>query len=160
MMQYTTQQGTQGICPPGWRLPTDEEWMVLEGASDSQYGIGDPEWDLYNEFRGYDAATNLKSTSDWNGCGSGTNLFGFSGLPGGFRDSNGYFYNISDEGIWYTSTEYGDDAWGRSVWYDYPSVSRGFDLGKEVGLSVRCLSEPCMQLFYKMNSSKLFLVMT
>jgi uncharacterized protein (TIGR02145 family) len=41
MMQYTTQQGTQGICPPGWHLPTDEEWKVLEGAVDSQYGIGD-----------------------------------------------------------------------------------------------------------------------
>ena len=45
MMQYTTQQGAQGICPPGWHLPTDEEWKVLEGAVDSQYGIGDPEWD-------------------------------------------------------------------------------------------------------------------
>ena len=46
MMQYTTQQGVQGICPPGWHLPTDEEWKVLEGAVDSQYGIGDPEWDI------------------------------------------------------------------------------------------------------------------
>ncbi len=46
MMQYTTQQGAQGICPPGWHLPTDEEWKVLEGAVDSQYGIGDPEWDI------------------------------------------------------------------------------------------------------------------
>lgn len=26
MMQYTIQQGTQGICPPGWHLPTDVEW--------------------------------------------------------------------------------------------------------------------------------------
>jgi uncharacterized protein (TIGR02145 family) len=62
MMQYTAQQGAQGICPPGWHLPTDEEWKVLEGAVDSQYGIGNPEWDE-NDYRGYDAGTNLKSTS-------------------------------------------------------------------------------------------------
>ena len=46
MMQYVTQQGTQGICPPDWHLPTDEEWKVLEGAVDSQYGIGDYTWDV------------------------------------------------------------------------------------------------------------------
>jgi uncharacterized protein (TIGR02145 family) len=44
IMQYTTQQGVQGICPTGWHLPTDEEWKVLEGAADSQYGIGDHEF--------------------------------------------------------------------------------------------------------------------
>ncbi len=43
MMQYTIQQGVQGICPPDWHLSTDEEWKVLEGAVDNQYGIGDPE---------------------------------------------------------------------------------------------------------------------
>jgi len=36
-MQFTTQQGTQGICPAGWHLPTDEEWKVLEGGVDSKY---------------------------------------------------------------------------------------------------------------------------
>ena len=29
MMQYTTTEGTQGICPGGWHLPTDAEWSGL-----------------------------------------------------------------------------------------------------------------------------------
>ena len=29
MMQYVTTQGSQGICPAGWHLPTDEEWTTL-----------------------------------------------------------------------------------------------------------------------------------
>ncbi|MEA3478050.1 MAG: FISUMP domain-containing protein [Bacteroidota bacterium] len=114
MMQYTTQQGTQGICPPGWHLPSDEEWKVLEGAVDSQYRIGDPEWDISLNYRGFDAATNLKTTSGWYQNGNGTNLYGFSGLPGGSRDLSGYFGYVGYYGYWWAATEYdSDDAWRR-----------------------------------------------
>jgi uncharacterized protein (TIGR02145 family) len=105
MMQYTTQQGVQGICPPGWHLPTDEEWKVLEGAVDSQYGIGDPEWDLSGVYRGSDAGTNLKTTSGWNDNGNGTDLFGFSGLPGGGCYNYGSFNDVGYLGNWWTSSE-------------------------------------------------------
>jgi uncharacterized protein (TIGR02145 family) len=140
MMQYTTQQGSQGICPPGWHLPTDEEWKVLEGAVDSQYGIGDNNWD-YSDYRGYDAGTNLKTTSGWNYNGNGTDLFGFSGLPGGYRDSDGYFYNVGSNGYWWSSTEdYNDYAWYRSLFYYGPEVGRYYDV-EDYGFSVRCLRD-------------------
>ena len=29
----------------GWHLPSDEEWKVLKGTVDSQYGGSDPEWE-------------------------------------------------------------------------------------------------------------------
>jgi len=139
MMQYTTQQSAQGICPPGWHLPTDEEWKVLEGAVDSQYGIGDPEWDDYS-FRGYDAGMNLKATSDWYQNFNGTDLFGFSGLPGGVR---GYeFQAVGYVGGWWTSKEYLYGAWVRGLYYDYPVVLRGINKYDEGGgLSVRCLRD-------------------
>ena len=41
-MQYSDIPGSRGICPPGWHIPTDEEWKVLQGSVDSQFGIGDP----------------------------------------------------------------------------------------------------------------------
>ena len=141
MMQYTTQQGVQGICPPGWHLPSDEEWKVLEGAVDSQYGIGDPEWDISFDLRGYDAGTNLKTTSGWYQNGNGTDLFGFSGLPGGLRLSSGYFLNVGDYGVWWTSTENGNDgAWYRDLGYGDPGVGRDYD-SKEGGVSARCLRD-------------------
>ncbi|MCF8227643.1 MAG: hypothetical protein K9G58_09550 [Bacteroidales bacterium] len=141
MMQYTTQQGTQGICPPGWHLPTDEEWKVLEGAVDSQYGIGDPEWDFSSEYRGTDAGTNLKTTSGWYYNGNGTDLFGFSGLPGGVRYGSGYFYNFGNFSYWWTSTEKGiHHAWNRNLLYLGPEVSRGYTY-KQLGFSVRCLRD-------------------
>ena len=76
--------GVQGICPTGWHVPSDEEWKILEGTVDSQYGVGDPEWDDTG-YRGYDAGNNLKSTNGWNLGGNGTDSYGFTALPGGYR---------------------------------------------------------------------------
>lgn len=143
MMQYTTQQGAQGICPLGWHLPTDEEWKVLEGAVDSQYGIGDPKWDEGHEYRGYNAGKNLKTTGGWNENGNGTDLFGFSALPGGLRFEDSFFDGIGDYGLWWTSTEheeYDYDAWWRSLAYDWLGINRT-RWSKEIGKSVRCLRD-------------------
>jgi uncharacterized protein (TIGR02145 family) len=140
MMQYTNQQGAQGICPQGWHLPTDEELKVLEGAVDSQYGIGDPEWDLDYD-RGFDAGTNLKATSDWNYGSNLTDPYGFSGLPAGYRDSSGAFYDAGYYGQWWLSAELNDlKAWLRVLGYLTPGVFR-YDFGKEYGFSARCLKD-------------------
>ncbi|WP_298767620.1 fibrobacter succinogenes major paralogous domain-containing protein [uncultured Fibrobacter sp.] len=63
----------QGVCPSGWHLPTYDEWRVLfiaVGASST-------------------TATVLKSLSGWNGSGSGSDAYGFSALPAGYRSSRG-----------------------------------------------------------------------
>jgi len=154
MMQYTIKQGTQGICPPGWHLPTDEEWKVLEGAVDSQYGIGDNTWDGEG-YRGFDAGLNLKTTNGWSEQGNGTDKYGFSGLPGGTRATSvvifgGYFGNAGIDGFWWTSAEGSIfDAWYRYLYYYYPGVYRYFDPYhdlmfhnyKAYGYSARCLRD-------------------
>ena len=28
-MQYQTAEGSQGLCPPGWHVPTESEWATL-----------------------------------------------------------------------------------------------------------------------------------
>jgi uncharacterized protein (TIGR02145 family) len=141
MMQYTNQQGVQGICPPDWHIPTDQEWMVLEGAVDSQYGIEDNVWFNIATVRGYDAGTNLKSTSGWSHEGNGTDLFGFSGLPGGIRVYLGYFdYNSSDEWWWSSNNFIGTSAISRGLNCLNEGVFRHQDLFYEgSGFSVRCV---------------------
>lgn len=141
MMQYTTQQGTRGICPPAWHLPTDEEWKVLEGAVDSQYGIGDYKWD-WDHDRGFDAGTNLKTTSGWHENGNGTDLFGFSGMPGGSRNSSGDFFASCHYGNWWTSTEFMTfAAWDRDLDSYGPEVGRWSLNGRDLGYSVRCIRD-------------------
>ncbi len=37
LMTYQTAEGSQGLCPPGWHVPTESDWSVLfafyQGAS-------------------------------------------------------------------------------------------------------------------------------
>jgi uncharacterized protein (TIGR02145 family) len=139
MMQYTTQQGQQCICPPGWHLPTDEEWQVLEGAVDSQYGIGDPVWNIGMESRGFDAGTNLKTTMGWKENNNGADLFGFSGQPGGTRIYLGFFDYVGEFGRWWTSSNFYDYPWFRNLEYA-PGIYRYNDTGS-YGFSVRCLRD-------------------
>jgi uncharacterized protein (TIGR02145 family) len=141
MMQYVNQEGARGICPAGWHVPTDEEWKVLEGAVDSQYKIGDPMWDLTSEERGFDAGTNLRTTSGWYEGGNGTDLFGFSCLPGGNRHNLGFYSLIGEYGYFRTSTESGTFvAWRRNMAAGYSVIER-YDGNKMMGHSVRCIKD-------------------
>ncbi|MBM3435324.1 MAG: hypothetical protein FJY07_03790, partial [Bacteroidetes bacterium] len=115
MMQYTTTPGTQGICTPGWHLPTDNELKTLEGTVDSQYGVGNPVWDLTGD-RGLDAGGNLKETgvSHWAFPNNGaTNSSGFTALPGGARNTDGTYPGLTIYGRFWTSTESGSTAYRR-----------------------------------------------
>jgi len=140
MMQYTTQEGAQGICPDGWHLPTDEEWKILEGTVDSQYGVGDPIWNTVL-FRGFDAGINLQYVSGWFN-GGGTNLYGFAALPGGYRGPGGGFWDFGNTGGFYSSTQHSipDRAWWRYLAGGMGGVYRGYSM-MEYGHSVRCLKD-------------------
>jgi len=138
MMQYTTAPGGQGICPPDWHIPSDEEWKILEGSVDSQYGIGDSVWNNAG-YRGHDAGLNLKSTGGWGGGGNGADMFGYSGLPGGSRIYDGNFDNIGYNGYWWSSTAYLTYfAWIRGLDSFASDDYRGND-GMSGGFSVRCI---------------------
>jgi len=140
MMQYSSDPGAQGICPPGWRVPTDDAWKVLEGAVDSYCGIGDYTWEVIG-YRGYNAGANLKSTSGWYADGNGTDLFGFFGRPGGMNFYQYGFLDVDVCGIWWTSTEYNSlNSYYRYLQYDHTTSYR-HGTYIEDGISVRCLRD-------------------
>jgi len=90
-MQYTTQQGTRGICPIGWHFPTDAEWTTLTNYISSIPGYQCDGTSTY-------IAKSLAATTNWNTstntCAVGNNLTannatGFTALPNGVRDPDG-----------------------------------------------------------------------
>jgi uncharacterized protein (TIGR02145 family) len=115
-------------CPAGWHLPLREEWGDLAKAvgGSGKYGTGGK------------AGKKLKSTSGWNNKGNGTDDYGFSALPGGYRYTDGNFDDAGYYGHWWTATE-GDagNAYYRDMYYDHDNVNENGD-GKGIGFSVRC----------------------
>jgi uncharacterized protein (TIGR02145 family) len=60
----------RGLAPKGWHVPSDAEWSQVTlflGGEDA-------------------AGTKMKSPAGWTQDGNGTNMSGFSGLPGGSRN--------------------------------------------------------------------------
>ncbi|QGY43853.1 hypothetical protein GM418_09345 [Maribellus comscasis] len=123
-------------CPEGWHVPTDDEWKQLEMF----LGMSQSEADDTG-YRGTDEGTKLKATSGWNNNGNGTDDYGFSALPGGYRTSHGNIYNIGDLGSWWSATE-GDtyNAWYRTLTYTFSDVRRYCNY-KDYGFSVRCVRD-------------------
>ena len=122
----------RGLAPKGYHIPSDEEWEILNvylGGGSENFG-GESE-----------AGTKMKSTSGWKNEGNGSNSNGFAGLPGGFRDTKGYFGYFGALGNWWSSTEGDTDlAWLRYLYYDKGNVTRE-PRGNQFGLSVRCLRD-------------------
>ena len=139
MMDYSTTAGTQGICPNGWHVPTDEEWKILEGTVDSQYPVGDPVWNSNGE-RGFDVGKNLKSTSGWSNSGNGLDLYGFKARPGGIKVYGWNFANVTYYAHFWTSTQTnGNWAYHRRLNYSTDKSQRDGSKDKVDALSVRCI---------------------
>jgi uncharacterized protein (TIGR02145 family) len=120
----------KSACPSGWHLPTRDEWGALAKAAG---GTGD-----YGN--GGTAGTKLKSRSGWNNNGNGTDDFGFSTLPGGYRYGVGGFDIAGNNGSWWTATEYNSDrAYFRYMRYDLDGVDEDNYVKSGGGVSVRCV---------------------
>jgi uncharacterized protein (TIGR02145 family) len=137
MMQYSTASGAHGICPTGWHLPTDAEWKTME----MELGMTQAQADALG-WRGNDEGGKLKETgtTHWSSPNTGaTNSSGFTGLPGGFRQS-GSFSNLTNFSYFWSSTSTVSDtkAWDRLLGYNTSQVHRD-DNGIALGFSVRCL---------------------
>jgi uncharacterized protein (TIGR02145 family) len=124
---------TGNLCPTGWRVPTDAEWTTLTDYVGEASVAGGK---LKSTRTAPDAHPRWGSPNT-----SATDEYGFSALPGGDRSGDGAFYDVGDDGLWWSSTENNTyNAWFRFVDYFYSDVFRG-SYNKELGFSVRCLRD-------------------
>jgi len=91
-------------CPSGWHLPSEKEWCILVDCGDGQYHSG----------------KKLKARSGWDSYegrdGNGTDVYGFSALPGGSAHFIEYIIDgtfdysaIGTIGYWWIAAESEDD---------------------------------------------------
>jgi uncharacterized protein (TIGR02145 family)/uncharacterized repeat protein (TIGR02543 family) len=123
----------RGICPSGWHIPSDADWIVLmkyvdPSCSDNSVCAN--------------AGRLLKATGGWSYNGNGTDEFGFSALPGGGGYSGGGFGIVGDYGFWWSATEGDSDfAYSRGMYFNHEYAYWNNYYPKDYLFSVRCLQD-------------------
>jgi len=130
----------RSLCPSGWHVPTDGEYMILEMA----LGMSESEANSAG-FRGTDQGTQMKSSPTDDPSWNGTNASGFSALPGGHRrNDTGNFYQGGYYGGYFWSSSpnspNGSHAWTRKLTHGIATVYRDYYSQRD-GNSVRCLRD-------------------
>jgi len=126
-MKYNTVEGSQGVCPNDWHVPTDDEWSAL------------------GNYLGGDAIAGgkmkISGTNWWQAPNTdATNESGFSGLPSGEYDYNHYQY-LGMYLVMWSSTE------TNSEWCKYRALSyqdselHTNNFRKNFRYSVRCIKD-------------------
>jgi len=114
---------TGKLAPAGWHVPTDSEWEVMQ----SYLVMHGYNYDGTTDTTNNEIAIALAAKTDWySDTITGTigknltnnNSSGFSAIPGGYRNYNGYFYLIGNSGSWWSATEfYAASAYYRNLFY-------------------------------------------
>jgi uncharacterized protein (TIGR02145 family) len=112
----------QGICPSGWHIPTYAEWEALFTAVGGQSAAGKI----------------LKSQTGWYG-GNGTDVFGFSALPAGYKDDLHFFFEAGYDADFWSATERDSaDAYFMGLYHEFSAAYLRYS-NKNDFFSVRCV---------------------
>lgn len=122
-------EAAKTACPSGWRLPSDDEWKVLEET------LGMPPSDLdklgFSELRGTDQGSELKPG-------------GSSGLAlpmSGYATSGGYFSLTDKTYLWTSTVLPNGQVIRRRIESESPLVYRFSNPPEDFWISVRCIKE-------------------
>ncbi len=114
----------KGLCPSGWRVPTDAEWTTLTTCLGGELVAGEK--------------MKVVGTTYWMPNYDANNCTDFSGLPGGFRRYDGLFYFKGANAYFWSSTS----AKNRALDGATKEIRASNDINSyqpNVGLSVRCI---------------------
>ena len=126
----------RGVCPTGWHVPTDEEWMELEGS----LGMSVPDQNGWGN-RGNGVASKMKSSPTDVPSWDGNNSSGFNGLTTGWRTPwNGNYASYDTYGYYWSSTYWVDGAMYRRLSSNLSKVHRQND-SERAGMAIRCLKD-------------------
>ena len=116
----------QGICPPGWHVPTDDEFKILE----MELGMTQAEADMLNTWRGSPVGTDMLAGGS----------SGYESIFGGRMSGANSFALINSYDYPNTATESGtSNSYRRCLRAGDSNVGRWDTFPKSWSLSVRCL---------------------
>lgn len=119
-----TWKTAKDACPVGWKLPS-----ALDIDSLFVY-IGDNSY----------AGNSLKSCEGWESDGNGSDDFGFTALPAGYRNQNGSYYGKGKSAYFWLSDEV-DKQKAKKVALDNLAGAYVVEDYKDAAYSVRCIRD-------------------
>jgi len=127
----------QNVCPSGWHLPSDSEWEQLPEYISKQNSLFTKSEDDWKEM-----GKSLKTTTDWINNGNGTDDYGFSALPAGFRGEKEVFFGINQICNWWSNSTLENSTYARIryLYYFNSLFGRYYD-DKTHANSVRCIKD-------------------
>ena len=137
-MNNSSAERAQGVCPTGFHIPSDCEWMYLEHGQ----GMSIFQQTRVNAWRSSTGESNKLRGEGGSGVTQWNNSSGFTALLAGDRNTPGNFINLGLGGFWWSSSESGSagNAWARYMEGSRNAVRRSNVL-KDYGFSVRCLKD-------------------
>jgi uncharacterized protein (TIGR02145 family) len=128
------------LAPTDWHVASDTEWSTMINFLDPAADGGNNP----NMAGGMMKTTGTiqEGTGLWNEPNEmASNVSGFSGAPGGYRDFNGDYYYIGYYGLWWSSSEFDTLNASYRFLYYYDGIANWFSNNKQDGFSVRCLRD-------------------
>jgi trimeric autotransporter adhesin len=127
MMRYVTAEGAQGICPTGWHIPSNADWLLLWSTLKETNEICDG-----MSYPCHNASTKMK-------VGGGS---GFNSQLGSFRNNSGTWIGQDTYEMLWASSRLGQ--WGDAV--NFMSNADGTTLNRGAtsnisGTRIRCLKD-------------------
>ncbi|MDD3711096.1 MAG: FISUMP domain-containing protein [Patescibacteria group bacterium] len=120
-----TTELNQGICPSGWHIPSNSEWVTLINYLGGTLVAGGKMKEV--------------GTTHWNSPNTGaTNESGFTALSAGGRDADGFFDGIADYALFWSSSVEGSGAWDHYILSGHAVINTSSN-DQIYGFSVRCL---------------------
>lgn len=121
-MSYSAVSGATGICPSGWHIPTNAEFVTLAATAGN-------------------SSNALKAIGQGTGSGTGTNISGFSALLAGFHGATS-IYDYLGTSVFFMSSTVESATYASGIRLNNNENVIHFDGFQRIdGISVRCLKD-------------------
>ncbi|MBP5210711.1 MAG: hypothetical protein J6Z27_02585 [Bacteroidales bacterium] len=134
--------GPQGACPPGWSVPTAEDWedfgMAVNGGEQVSFLDN---WEGLGEKVTVEAMYFNEKMWPYSPDHNHGNMFNWNAIPAGYSFIDNYITKgFKDYALWWSSTEKDEDlAYFRSIYSQIPDFNVSYTDKTDFRVSVRCV---------------------